>query len=80
MHFYGIIIVLNEVFAMAISYNKLWKSLIDRKMKRTDLISGARISSSALSKMGKDEPVSLEVIEKICQYLKCDIEQIVEIK
>ena len=49
-------------------------------MKRTDLISRARISSSALSKMGKDEPVSLEIIEKICQYLKCDIEQIVEIK
>ena len=65
---------------MAISYYKLWKLLIDRKMKRTDLISGAKISSSALSKMGKDEPVSLEIIEKVCQYLKCDIEQIVEIK
>ena len=65
---------------MAISYNKLWKLLIDRKMKRTDLISGAKISSSALSKMGKDEPVSLEIIEKVCQYLKCDIEQILEIK
>ena len=71
---------MKEVFTMAICYNKLWKLLIDRKMKRTDLISRARISSSALSKMGKDEPVSLEIIEKICQYLKCDIEQIVEIK
>lgn len=65
---------------MAISYNKLWKLLIDRKMKRTDLISRAKISSSALSKMGKEEPVSLEIIEKVCQYIKCDIEQIVEIK
>lgn len=73
MHFYGIIIVLNEVFAMAISYNKLWKSLIDRKMKRTDLISGARISSSALSKMGKDEPVSLEVIEKYVSILNATL-------
>ena len=65
---------------MSISYNKLWKLLIDKKMKRTDLIYGAKISSSALSKMGKDESVSLEVIEKICHYLKCDIEQLVEIK
>ena len=64
---------------MSINYNKLWKQLIDKKMKRTDLISGAKISSSALSKMGKDESVSLEVIEKICHYLKCDIEQVVEI-
>ena len=65
---------------MAVSYNKLWKLLIDRKLKRTDLISGAIISSSAFSKMGKDKPVSLEIIEKICQYLKCDIEHIIEIK
>ncbi len=64
---------------MAISYNRLWKLLIDRKMKRTALISGAGISSSALSKMGKDESVSLENIDKICRYLKCNIEQIVEI-
>ena len=65
---------------MSINYNKLWKLLIDKKMKRTDLISGAKISSSALSKMGKDEPVSPEVIEKVCHYLKCDIEQVVEIE
>lgn len=65
---------------MSINYNKLWKLLIDKKMKRTDLISGAKISSSALSKMGKDESVSLEVIEKVCHYLKCDIEQVVEIE
>lgn len=64
---------------MAISYNRLWKLLIDKKMKRTDLISGAGISTSALSKMGKDEPVSLENIEKICKYLECNIEQVVEI-
>lgn len=64
---------------MAISYNRLWKLLIDKKMKRTDLISGAGISTSALSKMGKDEYVSLENIEKICKYLECNIEQVVEI-
>ena len=64
---------------MAISYNKLWKLLIDRKMKRTAFILGAGISSSALAKMGKDESISLENIDKICRYLKCNIEQIVEI-
>ncbi len=79
MRFCGIIITWNEGFIMAISYNRLWKLLIDRKMKRTALISGAGISSSALSKMGKDESVSLENIDKICRYLKCNIEQIVEI-
>lgn len=51
-----------------------------QEMKRTYLISGAGISSSALSKMGKDESVSLEIIKKICQYIKCDIEQVVDIK
>ena len=64
---------------MTIRYNRLWKLLIDRKMKRTDLVSGAGISTSALSKMGKDESVSLEIIEKICKYLECNIEQVVEI-
>lgn len=79
MLFCGIIIILSEESIMAISYNRLWKLLIDRKMKRTDLVSGAGISTSALSKMGKDEPVSLEIIEKICKYLECNIEQVVEI-
>ena len=79
MHFCGIIITLSEEIIMAISYNRLWKLLIDRKMKRTDLVSGAGISTSALSKMGKNESVSLENIEKICKYLECSIEQVVEI-
>ena len=79
MHFCGIIITLSEGIVMAISYNRLWKLLIDRKMKRTDLVSGAGISTSALAKMGKDEFVSLEIIEKACKYLECDIEQVVEI-
>ena len=79
MIFCGNIITLNERLIMAISYNRLWKLLIDKKMKRTDLISGAGISTSALSKMGKDESISLANIEKICKYLNCNIEQVVEI-
>ncbi len=56
---------------MAISYDNLWKLLIDKKKKRTDLISGAGISSSVLAKMGRNEYVSLENVDKICKYLNC---------
>lgn len=56
---------------MAISYDNLWKLLIDKKKKRTDLITGAGISSSVLAKMGRDEYVSLKNIDKICKYLDC---------
>lgn len=49
---------------MAVTYTKLWKLLLDKKMKRTDLKNIAGISSSTLAKLGKDEYVSLESIEK----------------
>lgn len=64
---------------MAVSYDKLWKLLIDKKKKRTDLIAGAGISSSVLAKMGRDEYVSLENIDKICKYLDCGPESIFSI-
>ena len=58
---------------MSISYNGLWKLLIDKKLQRKDLIEELNISSSTFAKMGKGEPVSLSVLEKICDYLNCDI-------
>ena len=51
---------------MRVNYDNLWKMLIDRKKKRTDLIKEAKISSNVLARMGKEEPVSLESIGKIC--------------
>lgn len=54
---------------MAVTYTKLWKLLLDKKMKRTDLKNIAGISSSTLAKLGKDEYVSLESIEKIRKVL-----------
>lgn len=60
-------------------YNNLWKLLIDRKMKRTDLISGAGISTSALAKMGHNQYVSLAVIDKICGYLNVRIQDVVSL-
>ena len=64
---------------MAISYNKLWKLLIDMKMNKTQLRQSAKITTNAMSKMAKNEPVTLETLEKICGVLDCKIEDIVEI-
>lgn len=63
---------------MAWSYDLLWKLLIDRKMKRTDLIALAGINSRTLAKMGKNETVSMDALGKICQLLNCEIGDIVE--
>ena len=65
---------------MEISYNKLWKLLIDRGMKKTDLKNATGISSSTISKMGKNEPVSMDSMLKVCKALNCDIGDIVEVK
>lgn len=64
---------------MALNYNKLWKLLIDRNMKKTDLIAQAQISSNVLAHLSKNESVSLENIEKICKCLHCDISEILDI-
>ena len=58
---------------MAISYKKLWKLLIDKDMKKKDLALVTGISSSTLAKLGKDENVSSETLNKICIALECDI-------
>lgn len=64
---------------MSISYNKLWKLLIDKKMNKTDLRNATGMSSSTMAKMVKDQPVALPVLIKICEELKCDIGDIMEI-
>lgn len=63
---------------MAISYNGLWKLLIDKKLRRTDLKSICGISSNVLAKLGKNEPISMSSLEKICIALDCNIEEIVQ--
>lgn len=65
---------------MSLSYDKLWKLLIDKKMKRTDLKSMCGISGNVLAKLGKNAPVSIESLEKICLSLDCNIEDIFEFK
>ncbi|BFL39786.1 helix-turn-helix transcriptional regulator [Agathobaculum sp. NSJ-28] len=64
---------------MAVSYDNLWKLLIDKKLKRTDLKQLCGISSNVLAKLGKNEPVSIDSLEKICLSLNCHIEEIMQI-
>ena len=63
---------------MPVSYDKLWKLLIDKKMNRTDLKEAAGISFNVLAKMGKCEFISMESLHKICLALNCDIGDVIE--
>lgn len=64
---------------MRVSYNKLWKLLIDKRMSKSELRDAVNMSSNTLAKMGKEETVSMEVIMRICKELKCDVGDIIEI-
>ena len=61
------------------SYNKLWKLMIDKKMNKTQLREAAKITSNAMDKLGKDESVPVETLEKICRVLDCTIDDIMDI-
>lgn len=63
---------------MPVSYDKLWKLLIDKKMNRTELKNAAGISFNVLAKMRKNEYVSMESLHRICHTLSCDIGEIME--
>lgn len=64
---------------MRMSYNRLWKLLIDKNMKKSDLRKTAGVSASSLAKLGKGENVTTDVILKICIALDCRVEDIMEI-
>ena len=64
---------------MYLSYNKLWKLLIDKDMKKKDLCAKAGISSASVTKMGKNGHVTTEVLVKICSALDCTMDDIMEI-
>ena len=65
---------------MQFSYNKLWKLLIDKKKKKKDLVSEAKISPTTMAAMSKGKSVSLETLGRICKILECNIGDIVDIK
>ena len=64
---------------MAVNYVKLWKLLLDKKLKRVDLKTLAGISNNTLAKLGKDEYVSMESMDKICCALDCNIGDVMDI-
>ncbi len=64
---------------MALSYNKLWKLLIDKGMTKTQMRLKADISTTTLAKLGKNETVSMEVLLRICKVLDCNVGDIMDV-
>ena len=64
---------------MAVSYNKLWKKLIDLEMSRSELRVKAGISTRQLAKLGKNENVNTDILVKVCQALDCNVDEIMDI-
>ena len=64
---------------MAVSYNKLWKLMIDKNISKTELIKAAGISTNVMAKMGKNEPVRLEALAKLCGYFDCKLEDLLDL-
>ena len=64
---------------MAVSYNKLWKKLIDLEMSRSELRVKAGISTRQLAKLGKNEDVTTDVLVKVCKALNCNVDEIMDI-
>ena len=64
---------------MTLSYNKLWKLLIDKGMTKTEMRLKADISTTTLAKLGKNETVSMEVLLKVCKVLDCNVGDIMDV-
>jgi DNA-binding Xre family transcriptional regulator len=64
---------------MKITYNKLWKLLIDREMMKKDLMKASKISTVSMAKLGKNQNITTDVLLKICTALHCDISDIMEV-
>ena len=64
---------------MTISYNRLWKLLIDKGMKKGELQKRAQISASSIAKLGKNENVNTDILIKICTALNCELNDIMEL-
>ncbi len=71
---------MDEDNTMIISYDNLWKLLIDKRMNKSELAKKTRLSTSTIAKMSRGEPVALTVLVRICDYLNCDIGDIVSVR
>lgn len=65
---------------MKISYNKLWKMLIDKEMNKNDLKEATGLSAASIAKLGKGANLTTDVLLKICETMDCELEDIMEIK
>ena len=63
---------------MAVSYNRLWKLLVDKKMSKADLRKTAGLAPNTMTKLRRDEPVAMTVLEKICETLNTDYGDIMQ--
>ena len=66
--------------SMKLSYEPLWDTLKNRELKKTDLCDKAGLSRSTIAKMGKEEYVALEVVERICNSLSCQVQDVIEVR
>ena len=62
---------------MTVSYNGLWKKMIDKKLQKQDLVKELGLSSATVAKMGKGEPVSNKVLEKLAKYFECSVNELI---
>lgn len=62
---------------MTVSYSGLWKILREKGLKKQNLVDDIKLSSATVAKMGKGEPVSFKVMDKLCEYLECSINDII---
>lgn len=69
-----------EICTMSVNYNKLWKILIDKKMKKTEFAKAIGIGQNTLAKLGRNDTVSMEVMVKICRFLDCNIGDVMDIE
>ena len=63
---------------MAVSYNRLWKLLVDKKMSKADLRKAAGLAANTMTKLRRDEPVAMKVLDKICETLNTDFGDIMQ--
>ena len=74
----GVFLLCNILDLLIYSYNRLWKMLIDKNMKRIEMQYLTGISGNILARMGKNQYVSMETIEKICKKLDCTVDEMME--
>ena len=74
-----LIYVLLEADPMKVSYDKLWKLLIDNKMKKSDLAKAAQISQYTMTNLNNDRLVSMEIMLRLCTIFHCDIGDVMEV-